>query len=270
MAEGPAGEDGERRKTEISMAAREYPLKISLLSSSIAHLVLLMFAPNLIQQTYPRRQDLLTVSLFEVPPTNTTASRKIAVPREIKNPPAAPPILAPVKEEAVKVVETKPSVPAKPELALSAPPTARTEGGGSEAGAGTLSSRGDLGLDPGPGTAGGRGTATSGLGRGFGAPGLPAQAAPMRTNREAKPLQTVKASYPPMALRAGLESDVTLRIEVDPQGNVTKAEITKSGGAGFDDEALKAVKQSRFEPAQRDGHNIRAEFTYIYRFRLQR
>ena len=38
----------------------------------------------------------------------------------------------------------------------------------------------------------------------------------------------------------------------------------------FDDEALKAVKQSRFEPAQKDGKNVLAEFTYIYRFRLRR
>ena len=73
-----------------------------------------------------------------------------------------------------------------------------------------------------------------------------------------------------MALRAGLESDVTLRIEVDPQGNVTKAVIIRSGGGGFDEEALKAVKQSRFEPAQRDGQNVPAEFTFVYRFRLQR
>ena len=68
----------------------------------------------------------------------------------------------------------------------------------------------------------------------------------------------------------GLESDVTLRIEVDPEGKVTRAEIIKSGGAGFDEEALKAVKQSRFEPAQRDGQHIPAEFSYVYRFRLQR
>lgn len=73
-----------------------------------------------------------------------------------------------------------------------------------------------------------------------------------------------------MALRASLESDVTLRIEIDPQGTVTQAEIIKSGGSGFDEEALKAVRQSRFEPAQRDGQNVPAEFTYIYRFRLQR
>lgn len=148
---------------------------------------------------------------------------------------------------------------------------ARPEGGGSEAGSGVTSPKGDLGLVAAPGgAAGGGGTAIAGQGRGAGAPGLPGQGQPLRTNREAKPLQTVRAIYPAMALRAGLESDVTLRIEIDPQGNVTKAEIVKSGGGGFDDEALKAVKQSRFEPAQRDGQNVPAEFTYIYKFRLQR
>jgi TonB family protein len=92
----------------------------------------------------------------------------------------------------------------------------------------------------------------------------------LRTNREATPIQTVRANYPPMALRAGIESDVTLRIEVDAQGNVTKAEILKSGGSGFDEEALKAVRQSRFEAAERDGKRVAAEFTYVYRFRLKR
>jgi protein TonB len=162
-------------------------------------------------------------------------------------------------------------VPPKPEPPPSFASAARTEGGGSEAGAGNLYGKGDVGVVPGSGTAGGGGgTALSGLGRGSGAPGLPAQQPALRINREAKPIQTVRAAYPPMALRMGMESDVTLKIEVDPEGKVTKAEITKSGGAGFDEEALKAVKQSRFEPAQKDGHNVPAEFTYIYRFRLQR
>ena len=34
-------------------------------------------------------------------------------------------------------------------------------------------------------------------------------------------------------------------------------------------EALRAVKQARFEPAQNDGKNVPAEFTYVYRFRLR-
>jgi hypothetical protein len=33
--------------------------------------------------------------------------------------------------------------------------------------------------------------------------------------------------------------------------------------------ALKAVSQSRFEPAQKEGKNVPAEYTYIYRFRLK-
>ena len=175
------------------------------------------------------------------------------------------------KEDPAKAIETKPLAPAKVEPPPSYASGARSEGGGSEAGAGNLFGKGDVGVVPGAGTAGGGGgTAPSGLGRGSGAPGLPVQEPIFRTNREAKPIQTVRAAYPPMALRAGMESDVTLKIEVDPQGSVTRAEIIRSGGAGFDEEALKAVKQSRFEPAQRDGKNVPAEFIYIYRFRLSR
>ena len=88
--------------------------------------------------------------------------------------------------------------------------------------------------------------------------------------REARPLQTVRASYPPMALRMGLEADVVLKIQVDPEGKVIKAEIIKSAGMGFDEEALKAVRQFRFEPAQKDGKKIVSELTYIYRFRLEK
>ncbi len=88
--------------------------------------------------------------------------------------------------------------------------------------------------------------------------------------REARPLQTVRASYPPMALRMGLEADVVLKVQVDSDGKVIKIEIVKGAGMGFDDEALKAVKQFRFEPAKKGGKNIPSEFTYIYRFRLEK
>jgi protein TonB len=124
--------------------------------------------------------------------------------------------------------------------------TPEGENGGSPAGAIASFGGGNAGVIPGSGSGVGGGvTASFGLGRGTGAPGSPAQPV-FRANREAKPIQTARANYPPMALRSGRESDVTLKIEVDPQGNVTKAEVTKSGGGGFDEEALKAVKQSRF------------------------
>jgi TonB family protein len=53
-----------------------------------------------------------------------------------------------------------------------------------------------------------------------------------------------------MAMRMGMEDNVTLRVEVGPDGIVTKTEIIKAPDAGFGEEALKAVKQARFEPAR--------------------
>ena len=272
---------------------RNDALSVPLVSSCLIHLAVLLLGSILIHNTRLHRQDFLPISLVDLPKTEPAPIRQIQTPQEIKQSPpkvekpketesvvknepakierTPTPAFAPAKEEPAKAAETKPVLPAKAEPVPSLASSARPEGGGSEAGAGNLFGKGDVGVVPGGGTAGGGGgTAASGLGRGSGAPGLPAQTAPLRTNREAKPIQTARASYPPMALRMGMEADVTLRIIVDPEGNVTKAEITKSGGGGFDEEALKAVRQSRFEPAQKDGQNVPAEFTFIYRFRLQR
>jgi protein TonB len=280
----------------MNIAVKNDPLGFSLLASLLIHAAGLVALSAVIQHTgMLRREIILPISLIDVPRSEKVAAppeeksraeiKKPALPPKVEKVREAKPVAkneiirreqlaapaVPVKEEPAKSVEAKSRAPAKAEPSPIPAPAARVEGGGSEAGAGNLYGKGDVGVVPGPGTAGGGGgTAASGLGRGSGAPGVPAQTAPLRTNREAKPIQTVKAIYPPMALRMGMESDVTLKIEVDPDGRVTHAEIIKGSGAGFDEEALKAVKQSRFEPAQKDGQNVPAEFTYIYRFRLQR
>lgn len=272
---------------------RNDTLGVPILASFIIHILVILLGSVIIHHNSIRPRDFLPIDLVDVPRRETPPpAKKIEVPPELKKPPPPPPpkaekpkapptiAKAPItnpeapppikKEEPAKAVETKPAVPAKTESVPSFASGSRVEGGGSEAGAGNLFGKGDVGVVPGTGTAGGGGgTAASGLGRGSGAPGLQGQSV-LRANREAKPIQTVRAAYPPMALRAGLESDVALKIEVDTEGKVTRAEITKSGGSGFDEEALKAVRQSRFEPAQRDGHSVPAEFTYIYRFRLQK
>jgi protein TonB len=267
-------------------------LNLPFASSMLIHLVVLALASALVHNNL-RRQEFQPIGLVDLPPSVPPVRvKKVEPEAEVKKMPPAKPekiketkvpakpeivktekvVPAPAalpKDEVAKAPESKPNLGTRTESSPT-PSIARTEGGGSEAGAGNLFGKGDVGVVPGTGTTGGGGgTAAAGLGRGSGAPGLPAQTV-LRTYREAKPIQTVRATYPAMALRAGLESDVTLRIEVDPEGKVTKAEIVKSGGGGFDEEALKAVKQSRFEPAQREGQNVAAEFTYIYRFRLQR
>jgi hypothetical protein len=206
-------------------------LSIPFVSSLLFHLGVLLLGSILIHNTGLHRQDFLPISLVDLPKTEPAPVRQIEAPQEINQSPpkvekptaaksvvnnelakierAPTPVFAPAKEEPAKAAETKPATPAKTEPGPSLASSARTEGGGSEAGAGNLLGKGDVGIGPGSGTAGGGGgTAASGLGRGSGAPGLPAQTAPLRTNREAKPIQTARASYPPMALRMGMEADV--------------------------------------------------------------
>jgi TonB family protein len=273
-------------EAEGSKMTKDFLLAPSLIASTLIHLATLILASALFgHRSYLSEQQLVSISLLDLPQEEKTThplkeykpniekkiDRSPLMKKSVKETPAR------IKHEAVIAQPssfpplTPKSETAQPDETKVSPPggTARFEGGGSETHAENLFGRGDNGVTPGSGSAGGGGTAAAGSGRGFGTPGS-AQSTLLRSNREAKPIQTARASYPPMALRMGVEGDVTLKIEVDPEGRVTKAEIIKSAGAGFDEEALKAVRQSRFEPAQRDGHNVLAEFTYIYRFRLQR
>lgn len=273
---------------------RNDTLSVPVLASLAIHIIFLLLASVVARHTSLKQRNFAPIDLIDIRRENPPLHKKIEAAPEIKKPPAPPPprvgkpkppqiakapiakaeppapLAAPIKEQPAKPLETKPAAPPQLEPPPSFSSNAKTENGGSEAGAGNLFGKGDAGVVPGTGTAGGGGgTAASGLGGGSGAPGPPAQTV-LKTNRLAKVIHDVRPTYPPMALRMGMEGDVILRIEVDPTGAVTKAEITKSGGSGFDEEALKAVKQSRFEPAQREGRFVPAEFTYIYRFRLQR
>jgi TonB family protein len=258
------------------MVVKPSSLASSFMASALLHCAGFALAGGLLtRQSYHREGNPISVSLLE-PVQEEKPSEPVE--QKISRTPVKEP-QAPAKhktarpEDVFSQTKTAPSKAKEPENPLPPPTPFRDSSasdGGSATGVNNLAA-GDVDVVTGSGTAGsGAGTAVAGFGRASGAPGLPLLTAPLRTNREAKPIQTARASYPPMALRMGMESDVMLRIEVDPQGNVTKAEIIKSGGAGFDEEALKAVQQSRFEPAQRDGQNVAAEFNYVYRFRLQR
>jgi protein TonB len=269
-------------------------LTFSLIASCLIHAIVVILAPTASKNDINRRhRDLISVGLLELSPAKQETSRQEIKTDPVKKPPPAPvkpklpepqtaapvakkfppeqasppQVTSPPVEEAVQSPESHTASPVDP---VSQYPTAAAGGGGSAAGAGNLFGEGELGVIAGSGTAGGGGTASIGSGRGSGSPGPAAPTTPLRMTREAKPVQTVRATYPPMALRMGLESDVTLSISIDSEGNITNAAIVKSGGAGFDDEALKAVKQARFEPAQNEGRNVPAVFTYVYRFRLRK
>jgi TonB family protein len=55
-----------------------------------------------------------------------------------------------------------------------------------------------------------------------------------------------------------------LRVEID--GHVSDARIERGLGAAFDDAALAAVRQWRFEPARRAGSAVAADYRVTIRF----
>jgi TonB family protein len=75
--------------------------------------------------------------------------------------------------------------------------------------------------------------------------------------------QAVEPVYPPEALAQKLSADVTMMVDIDAAGKVSKVEVTKPVGQGFDEAAREAVMQYLFSPAEIDGKPapIRIEYT---------
>jgi TonB family protein len=61
---------------------------------------------------------------------------------------------------------------------------------------------------------------------------------------------------PPQVKKGHCEGAIVLYIVVDAKGRVTKAEIIKPLGDGFDESAVKTVRTWRFKPATQDGRAI--------------
>ncbi len=78
-----------------------------------------------------------------------------------------------------------------------------------------------------------------------------------------------KIVYPEIAKRAGVEGKVYVLAFVNEQGSVTKAEILKGLGAGLDEAALNAVKQTKFKPGKQRGKPVKVQVSIPIVFKLQ-
>ena len=75
--------------------------------------------------------------------------------------------------------------------------------------------------------------------------------------------------YSPQARHNKIQGTVTLRIEIDAQGNVTNVqEVSKPLGEGLDENAIKTVKTWKFRPATRDGVPVSVRIIAEITFRL--
>jgi protein TonB len=132
---------------------------------------------------------------------------------------------------------------------------------------GAVSQLPDATIAQGPNTGGGGGTGTgSGVGPGVGSGYGPGTGggfgggAYREGNGVTSPrvIKEVKPSYTGEAMRARIQGLVTMEAVVMPDGSVGNVQITKSldSNFGLDKEAIRTVKQWRFEPGRRLGQPV--------------
>lgn len=77
--------------------------------------------------------------------------------------------------------------------------------------------------------------------------------------------------YPGEAKEKGITGTVYLTFVVDTEGSVQNVEIFKGVGAGIDEEAVKAVKNSpKWEPGTQDGQKVNVKMRLPIRFSIQK
>lgn len=75
--------------------------------------------------------------------------------------------------------------------------------------------------------------------------------------------------YPRLARQLGKEATVVLRVTIDECGRPIAVEAVKAAGSGFDEEAIRAVKESLFHPAKREGKPVICRAILPIRFELR-
>lgn len=72
--------------------------------------------------------------------------------------------------------------------------------------------------------------------------------------------------YPAKMAAAGIPGEVTVEMVIDPKGNVTSAKVLNSSRSEFDEAAIMAVVQWKFDPGQRNGRKVNTRATQLIKF----
>ncbi|MBL1211777.1 MAG: TonB family protein [Ignavibacteriae bacterium] len=75
--------------------------------------------------------------------------------------------------------------------------------------------------------------------------------------------------YPEIAKRAGVQGRVFVKAFVNKNGEVHKVELIKGIGAGCDEAALEAVRQTKFKPGKQRGKPVNVQVSIPILFKLQ-
>lgn len=78
-----------------------------------------------------------------------------------------------------------------------------------------------------------------------------------------------KIRYPDYARRAGIEGRVFVQFVVNEEGDVTDAEVTRSPHRLLSEEALRVIRDAKFEPGRQRGRNVRVRMSLPITFSLR-
>jgi len=84
-----------------------------------------------------------------------------------------------------------------------------------------------------------------------------------------QPVKPIIPDYPEMARKAGIEGMVVLLVLIDKEGKVRDVQVRKGIGAGLDEAAVAAVRQTPFTPAIQNSRPVAVWMSVPIRFRLR-
>jgi protein TonB len=82
-------------------------------------------------------------------------------------------------------------------------------------------------------------------------------------------VQKAMPRYPRLARELGKEGTVLLRLTIDERGSLTHVEVLRRAGSGFDEEAVRAARESKFSPARMNGRAVACRAQLPVRFVLR-
>jgi len=85
-----------------------------------------------------------------------------------------------------------------------------------------------------------------------------------------RPLVQAAPVYPHNLKRQGVEGKVWLIFIVDETGNVRRPRVEKSTNREFDDAALRAIRQWKFEPGEKDNRKVNTRVRLPLNFSLRK
>jgi protein TonB len=204
---------------------------------------------------------IVPLLFYDVLPSQEALKAFFVAPLEVAPPPPPPP---PPPEGARAMVRAAPRVEVQPQQGFVAPVEVPNE------------IRPEEGLDLGEGIAGGvEGGVPGGVVGGV-VGGLPSEAPPppARVVRiggqiaQPKLIRQVKPVYPDLAVQSRVSALVILEAEVDTRGYVRTVKVLR-GHPLFDDAAIEAVKQWRYQPLLLNGEPTGFILTVTVNFNLQ-